>query len=114
VEVSSNLGVALSEYNSKEYHHVFPRAYLKKRAFSSEQINSLCNFVFLTADSNKKISQKAPSEYFATVVPEEKRGEILESNLLPPNKDVYDKNDLQTFLTLRSRKVLEFLDKQLV
>jgi hypothetical protein len=109
-----DLGVALSEYNSKEYHHVFPRAYLKKRDFSSEQINSLCNFVFLTADSNKKISQKAPSDYFATVVPEERRGEILESNLLPPNKDVYDKNDLHAFLTLRSRKVLEFLDKQLV
>lgn len=109
-----DLGVALSEYNSKEYHHVFPRAYLKKRDFSSEQINSLCNFVFLTADSNKKISQKAPSDYFATVVPKERLGEILESNLLPANKDVYEKNDLQTFLTLRSRKVLEFLDKQLV
>jgi hypothetical protein len=109
-----DLGVALSEYNSKEYHHVFPRAYLKKKDFKLEQINSLCNFVFLTADSNKKISQKAPSDYFATVIPQERLGAILESNLLPANKDVYERNDLQTFLTLRSRKVIEFLDKQLI
>ena len=26
-----DLGKALSEYNSKEYHHIFPRAHLKKR-----------------------------------------------------------------------------------
>jgi hypothetical protein len=109
-----DLGVALSEYNSKEYHHVFPRAYLKKRGFLSEQINSLCNFAFITADSNKKISQKEPSDYFATIVPKEKRAEILESNLLPANKDVYEKNDLAQFLVLRSQKVLEFLDKQLI
>ncbi len=88
--------------------------YLKKRGFPSEQINSLCNFAFITADSNKKISQKGPSDYFATIVPNENRAEILESNLLPANKDVYEKNDLAQFLILRSQKVLEFLDKQLI
>ena len=48
-----DLGKALSEFNSKEYHHVFPRAYLKKREVTQEKINSLCNFCFLTADSNQ-------------------------------------------------------------
>jgi len=109
-----DLGKALSEYNSKEYHHIFPRAYLKKREFLPEQINSLCNFCFLTADSNKKISNKAPSEYFVSVVPQDKLAAILESNLMPLNKDVYEKNNYETFLRLRSQKVLEFLDKQLV
>jgi hypothetical protein len=109
-----DLGTALSEYNAKEYHHVFPRAYLKKREFPSDQINSLCNFVFLTADSNKKISSKAPSEYFANVVPRGKLAEILESNLLPSNRDVYEKDNLADFLVLRSRKVLDFLDKQVL
>jgi hypothetical protein len=109
-----DLGKALSEYNSKEYHHIFPRAHLKKREFPPEKINSLCNFCFLTSDSNKKISSKSPSEYFVNVVPQNIRGEILESNLMPLNKEVYEKSDYETFLKLRSQKVLEFLDKQLV
>ncbi|HVA01112.1 MAG TPA: hypothetical protein VMV34_05575, partial [Terriglobia bacterium] len=109
-----DIGKALSEYNSKEYHHIFPRAHLKKREFPPEKISSLCNFCFLTADSNKKISGEAPSEYFVSVLPQDKLGEILESNLMPLNKDVYEKNDFETFLKFRSQRVLEFLDKQLV
>lgn len=109
-----DIGKALSEYNSKEYHHVFPRAHLRKREFPPEKINSLSNFCFLTADSNKKISGRAPSDYFASVVPQDKLATILESNLLPLNKEVYEKNDYETFLRLRSQRVLEFLDKHLV
>lgn len=109
-----DLGKALSEYNSKEYHHIFPRAHLKKREFPPDKINSLCNFCFLTADSNKKISSKSPSDYFVAVVPQDRLATILESNLMPLNKEVYEKNDFETFLKLRSQKVLEFLDKQLV
>jgi hypothetical protein len=109
-----DLGKALSEYNSKEYHHIFPRAHLKKREFPPERINSLCNFCFLTADSNKKISSKAPSDYFNSVVPQKTLAATLESNLMPLNKEVYEKNDFETFLKLRSQRVMEFLDKQLV
>ena len=109
-----DLGRALSEYNAKEYHHIFPRAYLKKREFSPDKINSLCNFCFLPADSNKRISSKAPSEYFASVVPKDKLAEILETNLMPAKTDVYFKNEFEEFLKLRSQKVMEFLDTQLV
>jgi hypothetical protein len=109
-----DLGAALSEYNSKEYHHIFPRAHLKKREFPLEKIDSLCNFCFLTADSNKKISNKAPSDYFVSVVPQQPLGTILESNLMPLNKEVYEKNDYESFLRLRSQRIIDFLDKQLV
>jgi hypothetical protein len=109
-----DLEEALSEYNSKEYHHIFPRAHLKKREFPAERIDSLCNFCFLTADSNKKISSKAPSDYFVSVVPREHLGTILESNLMPLNKEVYEKNEYDNFLKLRSLRVIDFLDKLLV
>jgi hypothetical protein len=110
-----DLGKALSEYNSKEYHHVFPRAYLSSREIPPDKTNSLCNFCFLTADSNKKISNKPPSDYFVTVLPQSgSLAKTLESNLLPLNKDVYEKNDFDAFLKLRSQRVMEFLDKQLI
>lgn len=109
-----DLGRALSEYNVKEYHHIFPRAYLKGRQFPPDKINSLCNFCFLSADSNKKISNKAPSDYFLNIAPQDKLAAIWESNLMPSKKDVYSKNEFEEFLRLRSQKAIEFLDKQLV
>jgi len=109
-----DLGRALSEFNSKEYHHIFPRAYLKKRAFPSDRINSLCNFCFLTADSNKKISNRSPSDYFTELIPQDRLADVLDSNLMPLSKDVYEKNDFDEFLNRRSQRILDFLDKQLL
>jgi hypothetical protein len=54
------------------------------------------------------------SDYFANVVPQDKFAETLESNLMPLNKEVYEKNDFEVFLKYRSQRVLEFLDKQMV
>jgi hypothetical protein len=105
---------ALSEYNSKEYHHIFPRAYLKKREFPAEKINSLCNFCFLPADANKKISNKAPSDYFSTMVPAAKFSDIATSNLMPIKKELYEKNDFDEFLQQRSQLIMQFLDRKLV
>jgi hypothetical protein len=59
-----DLSKSLSTFNRKEYHHVFPRAFLNKRGLSTEKMNTTMNFCFLPADSNKKISRKEPSDYF--------------------------------------------------
>jgi len=109
-----DLGTALSRYNAKEYHHIFPRAHLKERQFTQDKINSLCNFCFLTSDSNKKISSKAPADYFVNIVPQDKFGTILEANLMPLNREVYEKNDFEQFLKLRSQLVMQILSKQLI
>jgi len=48
--------------NSKNYHHFFPKAYLKKNNIGNE--NSLVNISLVSADLNKrKIKAKAPSIY---------------------------------------------------
>ncbi len=48
--------------NSKNYHHFFPKAYLKKKGIRNE--NSLVNITLVGADLNKrKIRAKAPSVY---------------------------------------------------
>jgi hypothetical protein len=86
---SVDTGLALSSFNRKEYHHVFPRAFLKGRGVPSERINSLTNFCFLPAGSNKKISNKAPSDYMTTIVPAAHRKDILEANLLPLKGEIY-------------------------
>lgn len=109
-----DLGIALSKYNLKEYHHIFPRNFFKDRRIDSDKINSLCNFCFLPSDSNKKISNKAPSEYIFNVIPQAHYPEILESNLMPLRKEIYQKDDYDEFLKQRAKKILDYLDSQLV
>lgn len=111
--VSIDTGVALASFNNKEYHHVFPKAYLKKLGMEDLKINCISNICMLPSASNKLISDKNPSDYFDTIVPPENFVEILESNLLPVNKQLYEQNDFSGFLDERSRKIIEFINKQI-
>jgi hypothetical protein len=68
---------ALHHSNAKEYHHFFPRDYLTGRGVPLRRANVLANFVMLTAASNKRITNRAPSDYLKEV--EDKLGEHLKS-----------------------------------
>jgi hypothetical protein len=109
--VKVDITKALSEYNRKEYHHIFPNAFLKKQNFPHDKIYSLMNFCFLPSDSNKKISRKSPSVYFFTLIPENEYAEILASNLIPIRKDIYERDDFNLFLSERAKSVITELDK---
>ena len=109
-----DIGVALSSFNRKEYHHVFPEAFLKSKGTDNDKINSLCNFCLLPADSNKLISDTAPADYFQNIVPDNQYKTILDTNLLPIKKDIYSKNDYELFLNERSKKIIEYIEEQLI
>ncbi len=104
-----DLGTALSKYNLKEYHHIFPRDFLKQKGIDSVRINSLCNFCFLPSDSNKIISKKAPSDYIFNTLPQDEYSKILNSNLMPLKKDIYLKDQYDEFLRQRALLILQHL-----
>ena len=106
-----DIGQALSQYNGKEYHHVFPQAFLKGRGISQEKIFALLNFCFLSSESNKSISRKSPSEYFFSLVPSNEYQNILTSNLLPVNKDIFKEDNFDDFLDKRANLVISKLDE---
>ncbi len=108
-----DLGDALSKYNLKEYHHIFPRAFLKGKGVETDRINSLCNFCFLPSDPNRTISNKPPSEYIFNVLPASKYSEILNSNLMPLKKEIYSKNQYEKFLEERAQIIILHLDSML-
>ncbi|MBN1361084.1 MAG: hypothetical protein JW993_10845 [Sedimentisphaerales bacterium] len=58
---------SLAWTNSKEYHHFFPRDYLKSIGVSNSAANSLANIIMLTAASNNQISNRPPSDYLKDV-----------------------------------------------
>jgi len=109
-----DLGKALSSYNRKEYHHIFPRAFLKGRGIAADHINTLCNYCFLPAGSNKRISQKEPADYIVSMVPESSRKAILESNVMPLRMEIYTENDYEAFLNQRAGLLIQFFDSLVI
>ncbi len=106
-----DLAEALSKYNRKQYHHIFPNAFLKNQGVSHSKIFSLANFCFLPADSNKKISKKKPSDYFFTLIPQNDFNSILMSNLIPLTKDIYKSDNFSEFLSKRAQLIIDEVDK---
>lgn len=106
-------GQALAWENQKEFHHFFPRDYLKNQDVPQTRINCLANIVMLTSASNKRISNRAPSDYLKEV--EKAAGENLQawldSNLISEAAfEAAKKDDFEKFLALRA----ETLHRQLL
>lgn len=80
----------LKQANSKNYHHFFPRAYLRKNGKDESRINHILNITIVDDFLNKnKIKAKAPAQYMK---------EFKESNdLLTETMKTHLINDLDEF-----------------
>jgi hypothetical protein len=78
------LSEALAWQNNREYHHIFPRAYLSSRGYTPNKINALCNFALISSGSNKQISDSKPSVYLPECAARlgQDLKKVLESNLI--------------------------------
>ncbi|MEO8154462.1 MAG: DUF262 domain-containing protein [Rhizobacter sp.] len=65
---SIDLDKVLQRYNRSEFHHIYPRAFLREIGIPDPQINVLGNFCFLSAAENKSIGRKRPSQYVNELV----------------------------------------------
>lgn len=63
-----DVGKALSWANDKEFHHVFPQAYLARQGVPPERVNVPANTVMLTSVSNIAISDQRPSAYLRDII----------------------------------------------
>ncbi|WP_405252287.1 DUF262 domain-containing protein [Dokdonia sp. Asnod3-C12] len=106
-----DVGLALSQYNRKQYHHIFPRAFLKSKGLINDQINRAVNFCILPANSNRLISDKEPADYFTNIIPTANIGIILKSNLIPEDINIYKDNNYDTFYKQRAELIMEKIAK---
>jgi hypothetical protein len=111
--IAVDLDKSLSKYNRKEFHHIFPNAHLKERGIEKNEIFSLVNFCFLPSDSNKKISRSSPSDYFFNIIDQTDFNDILESNLFPLDKDIYNKDNYERFLERRAEIIISEVQKRI-
>jgi hypothetical protein len=91
----------LGKNTSLEVHHIFPKAQLKKFGYDKTQINAVANFCFLTKDTNLKISDRKPEEYFEEI--ETKFPGALASQWIPMNRQLWTLDAYPEFLEERKK-----------
>jgi hypothetical protein len=100
---SIDTAVALSQFNKKQFHHIYPRAYLAKSGEPLDS-NSILNVCMLAASENNSISDSNPNDYLPQYI--QRLGEeveaIFSSNLLPsPLKFNYETGTYSSFIGTR-------------
>lgn len=99
---------ALAWQNSKEFHHIFPQAFLKKQGYTTNQVGPLANMAYLTSASNKQISDQAPSVYFKKLLDDHGNDakSWLASNLIEDDAiEAALQDDFKAFLEARSKAI---------
>jgi hypothetical protein len=102
---------ALSIFNKKQFHHIYPRAYLK-RINDPDEHNSIVNICMLAASENNAIRDSNPNKYLIDCINSlgDQAEEVLSSNLLPtPNKFNYSSAGYSEFLEERVKLVAEYV-----
>lgn len=102
----------LGKTSSLQVHHIFPKALLKKHGYSKAQRNAIANFCFLTQDTNLKISDKSPEQYFVEI--EKNFPGALESQWIPMDKELWKVESYPEFLVARQKLLSQAINGFLV
>ena len=100
--------------NSRNYHHFFPKSYLKKRGIGNE--NSIVNITLVGADLNKrKIRAKAPSIYIQDFMDEnDGLSKSIKSHLIENIDDFgIHSDDYSVFLEKRATAIYKALKNRI-
>jgi hypothetical protein len=99
---------------NREYHHIFPKAWLESREHKDHEINRALNCALISWRTNRNISAKTPSEYVAERMEKSSLGEEevrrrLESHLVPI--DELQNNDYPAFINKRADLIIQWANK---
>lgn len=101
---------------SKNYHHFFPRAYLRDKGLPNWQINTILNITIVDDHMNKReIRANPPAKYMETFKKSNKKlDETMKSHLINDldTFGIWD-NDYEKFLEARGKHVIDELNQQL-
>lgn len=108
----------LSQSNSKNYHHFFPKAYMKKKQplIDSDLVNHIANITIVDGYLNKNvIKDKAPSTYMKKFEGDNPNlGDTMKTHLIDVDTFGIWTDDYNAFFTNRVNKFQEELKKRLI
>jgi hypothetical protein len=95
-----------------QWHHIIPKSLLKEAAFETAEINEIANMAFITGQTNRRISNKQPSEYLAEII-RSQGAQALECQRVPNDPDLWKVENYRAFLSTRrhalAKRMNEFI-----
>jgi len=95
----------LGKMSKLEVHHIFPKAQLYKRKYKRPEVNALANYCFLTKDTNLRISDRLPEDYFPEI--EAAHPGALASQWIPMDPVLWKIENYRDFLEARKELLAE-------
>jgi hypothetical protein len=77
-----DLSDTLSAYNARQFHHIYPKAFLNAKSIHFHEANVIANICMLTASDNNFIDDADPAKYFPKV-PAQIRNDVFARALIP-------------------------------
>jgi hypothetical protein len=106
---SINLAEVLRDYNRNEFHHLYPRAFLKSIKYSGTYTNALSNFCFLSKIDNISLGGEAPSIYRKKMPTGNRLAEVLQHAVCP--ESLFEDN-FDLFLDQRAVALAKLADQR--
>jgi len=106
----------LKQANSRNYHHFFPKAYLRKFAVEDWRINHIANITIVDDFLNKRIIRdKAPSKYMAQFARHnDELGATMQTHLIDMEKAGVWEDNYETFIRTRCKRFSRELKKRII
>lgn len=107
----------LKQANSKNYHHFFPRAYLRKQKIDESFINHIANITIVDDFLNKReIGAKAPSSYMRKFI---RQNDVIDETMKTHLINDIEKfgildNDYDKFFNQRLKAISKELKKRII
>lgn len=99
----NGLGLSLAHQGKLhfvQWHHIVPKSLLKEKSYETGEINEISNMAFITGQTNRRISNKNPTEYLPQII--EKQGiQALESQVVPTDPALWSLDRYRDFLAVR-------------
>jgi hypothetical protein len=111
----SNLAIALDHSGNQhrlQFHHIFPKALLKRSGFSAREADDIANLAFIGGKTNRSISDKSPAEYLPALM--KTAGEdVFTKQCIPTTPALLAPEAYKQFLSERRKLISQRLNKYL-
>jgi hypothetical protein len=113
VDWHTKLSIALGHQGAQhklQFHHIFPKAVLKKAGHIGREADDIANLAFIGGKTNRQISDVEPNRYFPTLL-EKSGAEPFSSQCIPTAQDLLSVDSYETFLAERRKRVSQRLNE---
>jgi len=111
----SGLGLSLTHQGRLhfiQFHHIFPKAVLRRANYEKGEINEIANMGFITGQTNRRLSTKQPEDYFPKIVAA--HGETaLASQAIPLDPELHKVENYRRFLEARRAELARLMNEHL-